>query len=103
MGSKETKIAAGYKNVEYSLVYFHRALDNFSTRGVCHFQCARARCICLPFIILTHNSAGIPAVLFKEPLPAYSPAHTMYYFQFERNNAMNAMETIDGEPCICIE
>jgi hypothetical protein len=27
-----------------------RALDNFSTRGVCHFQCARARCIWLPFI-----------------------------------------------------
>jgi hypothetical protein len=26
-----------------------RALDNFSTRGVCHFQCARARCIRLPF------------------------------------------------------
>jgi hypothetical protein len=23
----------------------NRALDNFSTRGVCHFQCARQRCI----------------------------------------------------------
>jgi hypothetical protein len=28
----------------------YRALDNFSTRGVCHFQCATARCIWLPFI-----------------------------------------------------
>jgi hypothetical protein len=27
-----------------------RALDNCSTRGVSHFQCARARCIWLPFI-----------------------------------------------------
>jgi hypothetical protein len=29
-----------------------RALDNFFTRGVCHFQCAMARCICigLPFV-----------------------------------------------------
>jgi hypothetical protein len=39
------------------------------------------------------------AVPFKEPLPAYSRA----YFRFQRNNAMNAMETIDGEPCICIQ
>jgi hypothetical protein len=35
------------------------------------------------------------------------PEHTtvigQYYFRFERNNAMNAMEAIDGEPCICIE
>jgi hypothetical protein len=27
-----------------------RALDNFSTRGVWHFHCARARCIWLPFV-----------------------------------------------------
>jgi hypothetical protein len=27
-----------------------RTLDHFSTRGVCHFQCARARCIWYPFI-----------------------------------------------------
>jgi hypothetical protein len=26
-----------------------RALDNFSTRGVCHIQCARAMCIWLSF------------------------------------------------------
>jgi hypothetical protein len=49
---------------------------------------------------IRHNSAGIPAVPFKEPLPAYSPRAD---FRFQRNNAMNAMETIDGEPCICIE
>jgi hypothetical protein len=50
---------------------------------------------------------GIPAVPFNEPLPVYSPEYTtvigQYYFQFERNNAINAMETIDGEPCISIE
>jgi hypothetical protein len=43
---------------------------------------------------------SIPAVPFKEPLSANSPRA---YFRFERNNAMNAMETIDREPCICIE
>jgi hypothetical protein len=33
--------------------------------------------------------------------PAYSPTVIgQYYFRFERNNAMNAMETIHGEPCI---
>jgi hypothetical protein len=46
----------------------------------------------------------MPAVPFKELLPAYSPEHAtvigQYYFQFERDNAMNAMETIDGVPCI---
>jgi hypothetical protein len=34
------------------------------------------------------------------------PKHTtvigQYYFRFEHNNDMNAMETIDGEPCICV-
>jgi hypothetical protein len=45
----------------------------------------------------------------SRPFPSKSrfPEHTtvtgQYYFRFERNNAMNAMETIDGEPCICIE
>jgi hypothetical protein len=38
-------------------------------------------------------------VPFKEPLPANSQS----VLSFQRNNAMNAMETIDGEPCICIE
>jgi hypothetical protein len=57
------------------------------------------------FIALTKSDTiqrvlfSIPAIPFKEPLPAYSRA----YFRFERNNAMNAMETIDGESCICIE
>jgi hypothetical protein len=58
---------------------------------------------CPDGVEIWHNSAGIPAVPFKEPLPAYSPEHTTYYFWFVRNNAMNAMETIDREPCICIE
>jgi hypothetical protein len=48
---------------------------------------------------IRHNSAGIPAVPFKEPLLAYSRA----YFRFQRNNAMNAMEAIDRDPCICME
>jgi hypothetical protein len=52
---------------------------------------------------IRHNSVGVPAVPFKEPLPAYAPSTQQYYFRFERNNAMNAMEIIDGEPCICIE
>jgi hypothetical protein len=52
------------------------------------------------FIALTKSDTiqqvlfSIPAVPFKEPLPAYSRA----YFRFQRNNAMSAMETIDGEP-----
>jgi hypothetical protein len=54
--------------------------------------------------ILVLNATAVP---FKEPLPANSPAHKtvigQYYFRFERNNAMNAMETIDREPCICIK
>jgi hypothetical protein len=40
------------------------------------------------------------------PIPRAHNCHRAvgpYYFWFERSNAMNAMETIDGEPCICIE
>jgi hypothetical protein len=32
-----------------------------------------------------YNSAGIPAIPFKEPLPTYSRA----YFRFQRSNAIN--------------
>jgi hypothetical protein len=34
------------------------------------------------------------------PIPEHTTVIRQYYFRFERNNAVNA---IDGEPCICIE
>jgi hypothetical protein len=37
------------------------------------------------------------------PDPEHATVIGQYYFRFERNNAMNAMKTIDGGPCICIE
>jgi hypothetical protein len=52
------------------------------------------------FIALT-KSDTIQRV--SRPFPPIPHEHTTYYFQFERNNTMNAMETIDRDPCICIE
>jgi hypothetical protein len=38
---------------------------------------------------------------YSFPSKSRFPPIPRAYFRFQRNNAMNAMETIDGEPCIC--
>jgi hypothetical protein len=54
------------------------------------------------FIALT-KSDTIQRVSRPSPSKSRFPPIPRAYFRFERSNAMNAMETIDGEPCICIE
>jgi hypothetical protein len=39
----------------------------------------------------------------KSRFPPIPPSTRRITFGLNVNNAMNAMETIDGEPCICIE
>jgi hypothetical protein len=47
-------------------------------------------------------SRPFPSMSRLPPIPEHTTVIGQYYFRFERNNAMNSMETIDGEPCICI-
>jgi hypothetical protein len=60
------------------------------------------------FIVLTKSdtiqrvSRPFPSKC-RFPSKSHFPPIPRVYFRFQRNNAMNAMETIDGEPCICIE
>jgi hypothetical protein len=50
-----------------------------------------------------HNSAHSLQRAASRLFPEHTTVIGQYYFWFECNNAMNAMETIDGEPCICID
>jgi hypothetical protein len=54
------------------------------------------------FIALT-KSDTIQRVSRPFPSKSRFPPIPQAYFRFQRNNDMNAMETIDGEPCIYIE